>query len=184
VPLTDSILVSRNGDANGDFQLDSTTGLFTVFDNAPGGNNKQGTSASVNGVEAQIGISVADGPNLLQVPCIAPDGGFPSWFSCSLLTSLTSYVEVGNGKTFNNPNGAGKPGIKVIVQFKDQVQQLTGSHPFAYHYYLVDGVGHSEIIDTVCTIVGGFPDNLGPCITVTSTRQVTSWLLHNGGMKY
>jgi hypothetical protein len=184
VPLTDSILVSKNGDANGDFQLDPTSGLFTVLDDAPGGNNKQGTSASVNGAEAQVGISVADGSKLTQVPCIAPDGGFPSWFSCSLLTSLTSYVEVGNGKTFDNPNGAGTPGIKVIVQFKDQVQQLTGGHPFIYHYY-VDGTGaHSEIIDTVCTIAtNNYPSNTGPCIVVTSSRQVTGWLTHNGGLR-
>ena len=118
-------------------------------------------------------------------PCNATlTAGFPSFFSCSQLTSLTSVVEVGNGKTFNNPNGAGTPGIKVIVSFAKAPTQLSGANPFVYHYWTDAAGAHAELDHgDLHRCVGGVPEQHGPCLVV-GNKHVTVWLPHNGPMKF
>jgi hypothetical protein len=180
VPLSDSILVSKNGDAAGDFNFLQAAD-FQVADAPVGGNNKQSTSLSIGGL--QIGAAVGDSPSLAPATCNAGlTVGFPSWFQCSLLTSLTSAVEVGNGKTFQNTTGG--PGIKVIVTFSKAPGQLSGANPFVYHYYVdAAGAGQAELVTAPCTLAaGGLPTNSTPCLIVGSNK-VTVWLFHNGNAR-
>lgn len=178
--IDDQVTVTSNGDANGDFNLAQAS--LTVADNQSLQSNKnpQATSVTVNALA--VGAAVGDSPTL-TTPCNATlTAGFPSFFSCSLLTSLTSTVEVGNGKTFNNANGAGTPGIKVIVSFAKAPSQLSGANKFVYHYWTDTAGAHAELITATCTIVGGFPSNTGPCLVV-GNGNVTVWLTHNGNMR-
>jgi len=180
--LPDSITISKNGDANGDFNLNDPAGLNVADDQSVSPKNPQATTVSIGAVG--VGAAVGDSPSL-STPCDSTlTAGFPAFFSCSLLTSLTSTVEVGNGKTFDNPNGAGTPGIEVKVLFKKAPSQLTGSNPFAYHYFVnASGTPQAELIQATCNMSGGFPTNIGPCLIV-GNNQVTVWLTHNGNMKY
>jgi hypothetical protein len=183
VPLADEISISNNGDADGDFNFNGTE--VAVATAPVGGNNRQSTSLTLGGT--LVGAAVADNPQL-STPCNASlIGAFPTWFSCSLLSSLTSVVEAGNGKEFNNPNEGnpnfGTPGIKVIVSFKDPKNQLVGSNPFAYHYWEDASGAHAELITSPCVMSGGFPTNSGPCLTVVNNKQVIVWLTHNGNMR-
>jgi hypothetical protein len=180
VPLPDSVKISKNGDADGDFNFNQTTALSVAT--APvGGNNKQSTSITVGGT--QVGAAVADGPGL-TTPCDADlTAGFPDWFSCSLLTTLTSNIEVGNGKRFENPNRPGTPGIKGVASFKNAPNQLFGVHPFVYHYWEDESGAHAELITTVCTLsTDGTPLDQGTCLTI-GPSSVTFWVFHNGFVK-
>ena len=177
--IDDQVAVTNNGDANGDFNLAQAS--LTVADDQSLQNNRnpQATTVTVNALA--VGAAVADGP-ALTTPCNATlTAGFPSFFSCSLMTSLTSTVEVGNGKTFNNANGAGTPGIKVIVSFAKAPSQLSGANPFVYHYWTDTAGAHAELVTATCTMVGGAPSNIGPCLVV-GNKLVTVWLTHNGNM--
>jgi hypothetical protein len=178
VALSDSILISKNGDAAGDFNFLQATD-FQVADAPVGGNNKQSTSLSIGGL--QIGAAVGDSPTL-TTPCDASlTVGFPSWFQCSQLTSLSSQVEVGNGKTFQNADSG--PGIEVIITFSKAPSQLSGANPFVYHYYVdAAGVGHAELVTATCTLAGDLPTNTTPCLIVGSNK-VTVWLFHNGNAR-
>jgi hypothetical protein len=98
------------------------------------------------------------------------------------LSSLTSTVEVGNGKTFKNPNGDGTPGIKVIISFAKAPSQLGGANPFVYHYWTDTAGAHAELITATCSIVDGYPGNIGPCLVV-GNQLVTVWLTHNGNAR-
>jgi hypothetical protein len=175
--VTDSVLIARNGDAAGDFNLNDAT--ITVMDNQKlTGQNRQATLATVD--SALTGVAVGDSPDL-TTPC---DGtltaNFPSWFSCSNLTSLTSVIEVGNGRDFDNPSGG--PGIKVIVSFSQMPNQLSGANPYVYHYWVDAGGAHAELITEICTFTGAFPNNAGPCL-VPGNKNVTVWMSHNGNMR-
>lgn len=174
--IDDAAMVTSNGDAAGDFNLDQPD--LTVADNQNVSNaNPQATSATVAG--SSVGIAVGDSPSL-TVPCT---NNVPAGFQCNSLTSLVSTVEVGNGKSFSNPNGPGTPGIKVIVTFKKAPSQLGGANPFAYHYFIdPSGAGQVELITAPCVLSGGFPTNAGPCLTV-GNNKVTVWLTHNGGLR-
>jgi hypothetical protein len=179
-PINDSILISKNGDADGDFNFQA--GDFQVADAPVGGNNRQSTLLSISGL--QVGAAVFDSPSLTAAKCnatlVADIVAQNPWFSCQQLTTLTSAIEVGNGKTFTDANGA--PLIKVIVSFKNAPSQFTGLHPFVYHYY-VDATGgdHAELITATCP--DGGPTALsGPCLTI-GNNLVTFWLLHNGGIR-
>ena len=178
--IDDQVTVTNNGDANGDFNLAQAS--LTVADNQALQNNRnpQATTVTVNA--SAVGAAVGDSP-ALTTPCTsALTAGFPSFFSCSLLTSSTSTVEVGNGKTFNNANGAGTPGIKVIVSFAKAPSQLKGANPFVYHYWTDAAGAHAELVTATCTMVGGAPSNSGPCLVV-GNQLVTVWLAHNGNMR-
>jgi len=184
VPLSDSILISKNGDAAGDFNFLETAD-FQVADAPVGGNNKQSTSLSIGGL--RIGAAVGDSPSLAPatgndalVAEIVAQNAANAWFTCQQLTSLTSAIEVGNGGTFKDTNGA--PLIKVTVSFKNAPSQLTGPHPFVYHYYLdAAGIGHAELVTASCTLAGGpLPDST--CLIVGSNK-VTVWLFHNGNAR-
>lgn len=183
VILTDSVPISDNGDADGDFNFDQAADL--VVSTAPvGGTNGQSTSATVHG---QVGAFVADGPSVPAAKCtnalIAGIVAANPWFSCKKLTTLTSIVEVGNGKTFLNVNGG--PGIKVVISFLSAPSQLKGAHPFTYHYFVDANGEHAELITALCNLVGGVPDGATPsegCLQVNGS-SVTSWVFHNGGMK-
>lgn len=173
--IGDSVTVTKNGDAAGDFNFDQST--FTVADNQKiTGKNQQATSATF--AEVLTGASVGDSPTL-QIPC---DGTLLPGFDCSTLTSLVSAVEVGNGKSFNNTSGG--PGIKVVVVFSQSPSQLSGSTPFVYHYYTdAFGVGHAELITEACTYdSNNLPTNSNPCLTV-GNKMATVWLFHNGGLR-
>lgn len=175
--VTDSVLVAKNGDAAGDFNLNDTS--ITVMDNQKlTGQNRQATLATVD--SALTGVAVGDSPNL-TTPCDPTlTAGFPAWFSCSNLTSLTSVIEVGNGRPFQNQEDG--PGIKVIISFSQMPNQLSGANPYVYHYW-VDGAGaHAELITEACTFTAGFPDNDGPCLT-PGNKNVTIWLFHNGNAR-
>lgn len=178
--LTDSVVVTKNGDAAGDFNLDQAS--ITVADNQNlTGQNRQATLATVAG--SLTGVAVGDSPNL-TTPCNETlTAGFPASFSfsCDQLTSLTSVIEVGNGKTFTNASGG--PGIKTLVSFSKMPNQLNGATPIVYHYW-VDGEGeHAELITEACTYdSGNLPTNAVSCLT-PGNKQVTVWLLHNGNMR-
>jgi hypothetical protein len=177
----DLILVSKNADADGDFNFLNDAG-FHVADAPVGGNNRQSTSLSVGSL--QVGAAVFDSPSLTPAKCnatlIAAIVVQNPWFSCQLLTSLTSAIEVGNGKTFTDANGA--PVIKVIVSFKNAPSQFGGSHPFVYHYYVdASGGDQAELITDTCP-AGGPTALSGPCLTV-GNNLVTVWLRHNGGIR-
>jgi hypothetical protein len=176
--IADSVLVTKNGDAAGDFNLFDQS--ITVSDNQKlTGQNRQATSATVSA--SLTGVAVGDSPDL-TTPCDESlTSGFPVWFSCSLLSSLTSVIEVGNGRTFTNASGG--PGIKVLVSFSQTPNQLNGENPFVYHYW-VDGSGpHAELITASCTYdTGNLPTNSTPCLTV-GNKNVTVWLFHNGPMR-
>lgn len=181
VPLPDSVLISKNADADGNFNWDQATD-FHVASAPAGGNNKQSTSLSIGSF--LIGASVNDSPSLTPATCnsalvaeIVAANPANSWFNCSLLTSLTSAIQAGNGKTFTDTNGV--PLIKVIVSFKNAPSQLTGTHPFVYH---VNAAGtDAELITTTCP--SGGPTALsGQCLTV-GHNLVTVWLAHNGGLR-
>jgi hypothetical protein len=186
-------VANGNPDAAGDYNnFDATQGTSTVSDVTKlTGKNTQGTSASV--FASQVGVAVGDSP-ALQTPCDPAffEGPVPDGFSCTTsLTSLTSVVEVGNGKDFHNSNAGNTPGIKVIINFAKSPDQLGGASPFVYHYwrtYFFDANGvvqfdeHAEFITDPCNIVNGAPDNQGPCLIV-GFKQVTVWLIHNGGMR-
>ena len=180
--VNDEVKITSNKDAAGDFNFNQQS--LTVADNQDvGSKNPQSTAVTIGA--SAVGAAVGDSPSL-QTPCtpaLIAAGNFPPFFSCSLLTSLTSVVEVGNGKIFNNPNGAGTPGIKVLVKFFKAPSQLTGSNPFAYHYWEDASGAHAELVTTPCALSGGFPTNAGPCLIV-GNKQVTVWLLHNGPMKF
>lgn len=175
LPHLDSVGISKNGDAAGDFNIDAQT--FTVADNQKlTGKNPQATSVTFSGV--LVGAAVGDSPNLIT-PCLDADlpPDFPEWFSCSLLTSLTSVIEVGNGKTFQNANGG--PGIKVLISFSNAPNQLNGDTPFVYHV----GAGGAELITVPCVYgAGNLPTNVIPCLTV-GTKNVTVWVFQNGPMR-
>jgi hypothetical protein len=186
--LTDSVLISKNGDASGDFNFTGSS-LLVQDDQKTTGRNAQATSVEL--ATSLVGGSVNDSP-ANTTPC---DPSFfettpPSYFSCAGLTSLSSIIEVGNGKTFSNPNGVGTPAIKVIISFAKSPDQLGGANPFVYHYWttleLVNGVAtvvpHAELITAPCTFDQGFPTNQGPCLVV-GKNQVTTWLTHNGNMR-
>jgi hypothetical protein len=180
-PLNDSIGVSSNGDADGDFNLNNPSGLNIADNQSVSQKNPQATSASI--IQLGIGGSVGETTNLDAAVCNSTlTMGFPSWFSCGLLTSQVSTIEIGNGKNFNNTNPGNTPGIQVKVLFKKAPSQLTGSNPFVYHYW-VDGQGaHAELVTATCTMSGGFPTNQGPCLIV-GNNAVTVWLIHNGGAR-
>ncbi|MEX1169892.1 MAG: hypothetical protein WEE50_07100 [Chloroflexota bacterium] len=184
--LSDSVLITKNRDAAGDFNIDAQS-ITVADDQKITGQNRQATSATVSG--SFTGVSVGDSPNL-TTPC---DGsltvGFPDWFSCSLLTSLTSVIEVGNGKVFTNDSGG--PGIKVLISFSQSPNQLSGDNPFVYHYWttleLVGNstvtVPHAELITDLCEYdSGSLPTNATPCLTV-GNKNVTVWVFHNGPMR-
>lgn len=178
--IGDSVVLTStsDGDAAGDFNFDNPDGITVADDQKLTGKNPQATSATVG--DLLTGVAVGDSPSL-TVPCA---DGVPTGFLCSSLTSLVSQVEVGNGKTFSNPNGPLTPGIKVIVSFAQAPNQLNSDSPFAYHYYVdANGVGQVELITAPCTYTQGFPDNTASCLTV-GNKQVTVWLTHNGGMRY
>jgi hypothetical protein len=179
-PIDDHVAITNNGDADGDFNLAQAS--LTVADNQSLQNNKNPQATSVTVDASAVGAAVSDSP-ALTTPCDATlTAGFPSFFSCSLLTSLTSTVEVGNGKTFNNPNGAGTPGIKVIVSFAKAPSQLSGANRFVYHYWTDAAGAHAELVTATCTMVGGSPSNTGPCLVVAN-QIVTVWLTHNGNAR-
>jgi hypothetical protein len=178
--INDAVQISSNKDAAGDFNFDQLS-LTVADDQDVGSKNPQSTSVTV--AASVVGAAVGDSP-ALQTPCNTTlTQGFPAFFNCSLLTSLTSNVEVGNGKVFNNPNGAGTPGIKVLVKFFKAPGQLTGANPFAYHYWEDATGAHAELVTATCVLSGGFPTNTSPCLIVGS-KQVTVWLQHNGPMKF
>ena len=174
--VTDSVLVTKNGDAAGDFNLNDVS--ITVADNQSlNGQNRQATSASVSAF--MTGVAVGDSPNLVT-PCDTTlTVGFPAWFDCSQLTSLTSVVEVGNGKIFQNTSGG--PGIKVLITFSKAPNQLSGSNPFVYHYWVDAAGAHAELITATCDS-NSLPTNLTPCLIV-GNKNVTVWLFHNGPMR-
>jgi len=189
LPLLDSVGISKNGDAAGDFNIDQQT--FTVADNQKvNGQNRQATSVTFSG--GLVGAAVGDSPSLDEAPCeglpLPPD--FPPWFTCSLLTPLTSVIEVGNGKTFQNANNT--PGIKVLISFSQSPNQLNGADPFVYHYWETqelnnDGdpvtIAHAELITVACEYdSGNLPVNHTPCLTV-GNKNVTVWVFHNGPMR-
>ncbi len=180
IPQTDTVQVAGSGNVNaaGDFNF-AGTGL-TVADGAVGTGNAQQTSVTI--AAGQFGAAVGDGSQT-SVPCNPSlTSGFPTWFKCSSLSSETSTLEVGFGATFNNPNGAGTPGIMTTVSFASAPNQLHGGHPFVYHYWTDASGNHAELITTACTPATGFPTNIGPCLTV-GTNSVTFWLTHNGGTR-
>jgi hypothetical protein len=191
--ILDKVTVAKNDDAAGDYNFDGQQGSTTVSDVTKlTGKNTQGTSASV--FASLVGVAVGDSPTL-STPCdpsfFDPGTPVPQGFSCDTsLTSLTSTVEVGNGKTFKNAlNG---PGIKVLINFTKSPDQLGGANPFVYHYYQTysfasDGsvvaTPHAEFVAAPCTIgAGGVPTNTTPCLIV-GTKQVTAWVFHNGNMR-
>ncbi|MEP6638681.1 MAG: hypothetical protein ABJC39_04965 [Chloroflexota bacterium] len=178
--IDDSVAITSNGDANGDFNLNDAS--ITVADDLVLSNSKNPQATSVTVDANTVGAAVGDSP-ALTTPCdTTVTTGFPSFFTCSLLTSLTSTVEVGNGKTFSNPNGAGTAGIKVIVAVAKAPGQLTGTNPFVYHYWTDTAGAHAELVTATCSLSGGFPTNTGPCLIV-GTKLVTVWLSHNGRMR-
>jgi hypothetical protein len=177
VRLSDSVALTAGGDAAGAFN-------FIALDNAVADDqavskaNPQATSAFV--AEALTGLAVADGATL-TTPCNSTlTAAFPT-FSCKQLSSLTSIIEAGNGRTIHNLNGG--PGIMVIVTFAKAPSQLNSAHPFVYHYY-VDSTGtpRAELITTTCTYDLGLPTNTDSCFTV-GQDQITVWLVHNGNMR-
>jgi hypothetical protein len=185
VIFSDSVLISAasNGDANGDFNFNEAADLV-VSTAAVGGTNLQSTSATVHG---QAGIFVGDSPSLPAAKCtnalIAGIVAANPWFSCKKLTTLTSVVEVGNGKTFQNVNGG--PGIRVVITFLQAPNQLNGAHPFTYHFFVDASGEHAELITALCNLVNGVPDGATPsegCLQINGS-SVTSWVFHNGGMK-
>jgi hypothetical protein len=175
IPLFDSVGISKNGDAAGDFNIDAQT--FTVADNQKvTGKNAQATSVTFSGV--LVGAAVGDSPDL-ETPCDDDTlpADFPDWFSCSLLTSLTSVIEVGNSKTFQNTNDG--PGIKVLITFNQSPSQLSGDTPFVYHV----GAAGAELITETCVLgAGNLPTNDTPCLTV-GNKNVTVWVFQNGPMR-
>jgi len=190
--IIEQTTVAKNADAAGDTNLNGGDTSTTVSDVTKlTGKNTQGTSASV--FATQVGVAVGDSP-ALQTPCDPAffEGPVPDGFSCTTsLSSLTSVVEVGNGKDFHNSNAGNTPGIKVIINFAKSPDQLGGASPFVYHYwrtYFFDDNGvvqfdeHAEFISAPCNIVNGAPDNQGPCLIV-GMKQVTVWLIHNGNMR-
>ena len=178
--IDDQVTVTNNGDANGDFNL-AQASLTVADDQALQKNrNPQATSVTVNALA--VGAAVGDSPTL-TTPCNATlTAGFPSFFSCSLLTSLTSTVEVGNGKTFNNANGrrdAGDQGHRLVRQ-----GAVTAERRQQVRLPLLDGHGrracrarHGDLHDR-----RRFPSNIGPCLVV-GNGNVTVWLTHNGNMR-
>lgn len=177
--ITDSVTVAKNGDTDGDYNFNgSALNLADSQDVSP--RNPQATSVSLAAMG--VGGVVSDNASL-TTPCNDTlTAGFPSFFSCDLLTSLTSTIEVGHGQEFNNPNGDGTPGIQVKVLFKKAPSQLGGSTPFVYHYWSDASGEHAELITATCTMDGGFPTNTGPCLIV-GNNLVTVWLIHNGNMR-
>lgn len=182
--VTDSVLISKNGDAAGDFNFDQAGGL-TVTTDPVGVGNAQSTSVTVGGT--QVGAFVGDSPSLPAAKCtnalIVDIVAENPWFSCKKLSTLTSAVEVGNGKTITNVNGG--PGIQVIISFAQAPNQLNGAHPFVYHYFIDANGEHAELITALCHLVDGFPDGATPsvgCLSVNGAA-VTVWVFHNGFMK-
>jgi hypothetical protein len=181
VIVKDSILISKNDDAAGDFTFDQAS--LTVANAGVGGSNTQQTLLTI--FAPQVGAFVNDSPSLPAAKCtnalIADIVAQNSWFSCKKLSTLTSLIEAGGGGTFTNPNGG--PGIKVVVSFASPPSQLNGGHPFVYHVW-TDATGeHAELVTATCTLdSGGFPTNQGPCLIV-GTNNVTFWLLHNGNAR-
>jgi hypothetical protein len=177
IPLPDSVALTSNGDAAGDFNFDQSA-ITVADDQKVGPKNPQATTASAGG--ALTGLAVADGASL-STPCDAAlTAAYPT-FSCSQLTSLTSTIEAGRGRTIVDANG--HPLIKVIVTFAKAPSKLGGAHPFVYHFYL-DNLGNqkAEVITTTCTYVAGLLTNTDSCFTV-GQNQVTVWLVHNGNMR-
>ena len=181
LPHRDSVILTNNGDANGNFYFEQTD--ITVQTNQKlSGTNQQATTATVTA--GLTGVAVSDSPLLVTLCDSTLTASFPSWFSCSQLSSLTSLIEVGNGKTFKNRNDG--PGIKVIVTFQQAPKQLSSARPFVYHYFKdANGVGQADLITAQCNYVAGFPDGATPsegCLTVNG-KIVTVWLFHNGPMR-
>jgi len=174
ISQTDQVQVagSNNADADGDFNFGDATNELQVQTAPVGGNNKQSTFLAVGGT--QVGAAVSDSPSLPPAKCtdalIVDIVTANPWFSCQQLTSLTSVVEAGNGRTFGTP-------FKVIVTFKNAPSQLTGPNPFVYHYYVdTNGAEHAELI-TPCAATPVYP-----CITV-GNNVVTIQMFHNGPMR-
>jgi hypothetical protein len=179
--LLDSIGISSNPDADGDFNLNNPVGLNIADNQSVSNKNPQATSASV--VSLGIGGSVGEtaGTNTICDTSLLTNP--PVWFSCSLLTSQTSAIQIGNGKNFYNPNGTGTPGIQAKILFKKAPSQLTGSNPFVYHQWADSTGTHAELVTQPCgTLVGGFPNVQGPCLII-GNNSVTVWLVHNGNMR-
>ena len=181
----DSIQISKNADANGDFNFDQAAALIVATDSV-GGANTQSTRVKVGGT--QVGAFVGDSPSLPAAKCtnalIANIVLQNPWFSCKKVTSLTSVVEVGNGKIFTNANGG--PGIELTVTFLAAPNQLNGAHPFAYHYFVDASGEHAELITAQCQLVAGLPSATTPaegCLIIGGS-SITAWLFHNGGMRY
>jgi hypothetical protein len=182
----DSVKISSNRDADGDFNLnDALNGLNIADNQSVSPQNPQATSASVAGA-----IKVAIGGSVGEIAGTASfcDAGIlvnpQPWFSCGSLTSQISTVEIANGQTLSNPNGAGTPGIQVKILFKKAPSQLSGSQPFVYHRWTdSSGVDRAELVFSPCgALVGGFPTTTGPCLIV-GNNAVTVWLTHNGGTR-
>jgi hypothetical protein len=175
--ISDSIMVTRNGDAAGDFNFNQAS--LTVADNQKvNGNNQQATSATF--AQVLTGAAVGDSPSL-TIPC---DATLLPGFDCQSLTSLVSAVEVGHGKTFNNTSGG--PGIKVVVIFSQSPKQLSGTSPFVYHYWEDATGAHAQLITEACTYdSNNLPTNTNPagCLTV-SNKMATVWVFHNGKFQY
>jgi len=182
VRISDSVAVAltSNGDAAGDFHFDQTDlDIAVADDQVLSKTNPQATSAHV--VAALTGLAVADGA-ALSTPCNATlTAAYPS-FSCKQLSSLTSTIEAGNGRTIVDGNG--HPLINVTVSFAKMPSQLNGAHPFVYHYYLDSSKGTPtvELITSTCVYVDGLLTNTDSCFTV-GLDQITIWLKHNGNAR-
>ena len=184
VSSTVQISSASDLDAAGDFNFNQAAGLTIATAAIGAGGGAQSTSVTVG---PQVGAFVGDGPSVPAAKCtkalIADIVAQNPWFSCNKLTSLTSAIEVGNGRTFKNANGG--PGLKVIISFAAAPNQLNGAHPFAYH---VDASGTSaELITALCNLdANGVPTVANPsegCLLING-NSVTAWVFHNGGMRY
>jgi len=178
--VTSSVgITNNNGDAAGDYNFNDPAGLTVADNQSVSPQNPQATSVTVGAVSVGAAVAESAGTNTTCNADLIKN--FPAFFNCGLLTSQTSTVEVGNGKDFKST--AGSPRIKVVISFKKAPSQLGGSNAFVYHYWVdASGVAHAELIQNACHIVGGFPTDTAPCLTI-GNNKVTVWLIHNGNMR-